>query len=90
MQNIVRKCIVCGEKKFVQNLIKITKDFKTNEISVNQSNDVMGRSVYICKNEECVNKAFLKDKIFRSLKFNTEKEIKEKIKTVLQEKIVFK
>ena len=79
-----RQCVSCREIKNKEDLIKITKDFKTNEIKVNQENDVQGRSVYLCKNEECIEKAFKKNRIERLIKSKTPENLKLEVYTVLK------
>lgn len=79
-----RQCASCREIKNKEDLIKITKDFKTNEIKVNQENDVQGRSVYLCKNLECVEKAFKKNRIEVLLKSKVPENIKLDVYTVLK------
>ena len=53
------------------------------EIKVNPDSQFFGRSIYICKNEECVNNAFKKGKIFKILKIKDDDLLKEKIRAVL-------
>lgn len=79
-----RQCASCREIKNKEDLIKITKDFKTNEIKVNQENEVQGRSVYLCKNLECVEKAFKKNRIEALLKSKAPENIKLDVYTVLK------
>ena len=78
-----RQCASCREIKNKEDLIKITKDFKTNEIKINQENKVQGRSVYICKNTECIEKAFKKNRIETLLKSKLPENIKLDVYTVL-------
>ena len=79
-----RQCASCREIKNKEDLIKITKDFKTNEIKVNQGNEVQGRSVYLCKNPECIEKAFKKNRIEQLLKSKQPENIKLEVYTVLK------
>lgn len=64
----MRKCIGCNELKNREELVKITKDFKTGGLFVNPDNFTFGRSVYICKNENCKTNAFKKSRIFKIFK----------------------
>lgn len=79
-----RQCASCREIKNKEDLIKITKDFKTNEIKINQENKVQGRSVYLCKNLECIEKAFKKNRIEQLLKSKQPENIKLDVYTVLK------
>lgn len=78
-----RKCIGCGAYKNKTELIKITNETKTNEIFVNPSSKIYGRSAYICKDENCINSAFKKMKISKILKQNVSIQLKEKIMSIL-------
>jgi predicted RNA-binding protein YlxR (DUF448 family) len=85
MKNIVkRQCRSCREIKNRDELIKITSS--NDSLFINPDSKIFGRSVYVCKNEECI-KNFIKIKgIKRGLKCNNEaqiKEIEEKLKTIL-------
>lgn len=81
---IYRKCIACNQIKTRDTLIKITRQKTTGEIKINPDSKFFGRSVYICKNEECVNNAFKKGKIFKILKIKDNEILKEKIRAVLE------
>lgn len=76
MKNIVlRKCFGCKILKNREELIKVT--LKDNELFINPDSKTTGRSVYVCKNEECLTK-FIKTKgIKRGLKFNNDNKIKQ-------------
>ena len=83
MNFVERKCIVCNKTKSRDDLIKITKN-SNNEVRVMPDSSFFGRSAYICKSQECVCKAFKKDKLFKILKINPEESLKEKIWAVLE------
>lgn len=68
-----RKCIGCGELKDRSQMIKITKDHKNENAVVNPNSLTFGRSVYLCYNQECINKV-LKRGINKTLKTNLSKE----------------
>lgn len=78
-----RQCVSCREYKEKTELIRITKDYKTNELQINEESNIQGRSLYICKNEKCVSTAIKKKKIEHFLKSNLSENIKEKLYTVL-------
>lgn len=53
-----RKCIGC-QNIFDRNyMFRIMKKSDTQEIILNPSNKDFGRSIYICKNPQCIEKAF--------------------------------
>ena len=83
-----RRCIGCNEIKDSKEMLKLTKNFKSGKIIINPDRFHFGRSVYICKSENCINTAFKKDRVFKNLKKNLTKEEKENIKTVLNDMVV--
>ena len=83
-RKFLRQCVSCKEYKNKENLIRITKDNKTSEIVVNNDNSAIGRSVYVCKNQECINTALNKKKLQHALKTDIPVNIKEKLSTVLK------
>ena len=83
-----RRCGGCNETKPASQMIKITKNYRTGEIIINPDRFLFGRSLYICKNETCINAVFKKDKISKNLKKMLTKEEKENIRGVLNDMIV--
>lgn len=75
-EKIIRKCCACNEKKSRNELIKITLNSKTKELKVSPSSTFFGRSVYICANQDCVEKAFKKGRINKLLKTKTDENFK--------------
>lgn len=72
---IIRKCFGCKSLKSRENLIKIT--LLEGALILNPNSRQCGRSVYVCKNKDCI-KSFIKNKgIRKGLKFNNDKLIKE-------------
>lgn len=63
-----RKCAGCGEYKPKDELIKITKNYKDGALVVNPNSVTFGRSVYLCYNQSCIDSAFKKSRINKSLK----------------------
>jgi len=76
-----RKCIGCFENKNRDEMIKITRDSKTNEIFINPNTKIFGRSVYLCYNDTCIENSLKKNKLARFLKANLTEELKETLKT---------
>lgn len=81
---IKRKCIACNSIKARTELIKITRNNSTGEVKIQPNSYFMGRSTYICKNEECITKALKKRRIFKILKIKQDESIEEKIRAVLE------
>ena len=65
-----RKCVGCGEIKLRDNMIKITKEYKTGEIILNPDSKIFGRSAYLCYNQSCIETAQKKNKLNKILKTN--------------------
>lgn len=65
-----RKCVGCGELKSRNKLIKITKEHKSGDIVIAPNSKTFGRSVYLCYNQRCINDAFKKNRLNKSLKTN--------------------
>lgn len=51
----IRMCVSCGSKKHKSLMIRITQI--NNTLRAVETNAVCGRSVYICRNEECISAA---------------------------------
>lgn len=84
MKKIKRKCQGCNQTLDRNDLVKITK-LKNGMIKINPSSTELGRSVYVCKNMDCV-KNFIKKKRLRNLKINNTSEIlkiEEELKTYI-------
>ena len=65
---MLRKCVGCGELKDTENLIKITKDYRTGDIILNTDCKIFGRSAYLCYNKSCIENSLKKNKLNRALK----------------------
>lgn len=74
-----RTCIGCNTKKNKKDLIRIVKN-KNGEISVDLTGKMEGRGTYICKSEECLNKAIKNKRIARTLEMEIEECIYENLR----------
>ena len=85
MKNIIkRQCRACKNLKNREELIKITL-FNDN-LFINPDSKTLGRSVYVCKNEECIKNLIKFKGIKKGLKLNNDlkiKEIEEQLKIIL-------
>ena len=74
-----RTCIGCNTKKDKKELIRIVKN-KNGEINVDLTGKMEGRGTYICKKEECLNKAIKNKKMARTFEMEIEDSLYEKIR----------
>ena len=85
MKEVLRKCQACLKIKDRNEMIKITK-LPNGNLKVNPSSKELGRSVYVCKNPECVKVFIKKKKLKTALKYSNMDEIlktEEIIKSLL-------
>lgn len=80
---IKRMCISCRELKNRDELIKIT--LMKDDIHINGNSRIFGRSVYVCKCQECLNLLLKKKGIKRGLKLTNESLIKKGEEFVINE-----
>lgn len=73
----IRTCIGCRKKDNKHNLIRMI--LNNNQIILDPNQKLQGKGIYLCKNEECLDK-ILKNK---SLKLNFDKDYLEKIRGVI-------
>lgn len=71
---IQRKCQACAKILNREDLIKITK-LPDNTLKINPSSKEVGRSMYVCKNLDCVKILIKKKRIKGALKFLNMDEI---------------
>lgn len=82
-KTIIRKCAVCKEESDRSDLIKITK-LNNGLLKINPSSKELGRSVYVCKNPDCI-KFFIKKKRLKGgLKYSNASEIERIEKELLE------
>lgn len=65
---MLRKCVGCGKLKPRENMLKLTKDFKSGKVVLNPDSLTFGRSAYLCYNQSCIELALKKNKLNRALK----------------------
>ena len=63
-----RKCIGCGQIKPREEMIKITKEYKSGKIVIEPDSKTFGRSAYFCYNKNCKELALKKNRLNRALK----------------------
>lgn len=82
-KEILRKCQGCLKLINRDELIKITK-LSNGELVINPNSKELGRSVYVCKNAQCIKQFIKKKKLKTALKSSNMSE-NEKIEIVLKE-----
>lgn len=64
----LRMCVGCRQMKPTGELLRIARDFNSDEVRVDINKKIFGRGAYICRNEECLNLAMKKkalEKVFK-------------------------
>ena len=74
-----RTCIGCNSKKDKKELIRIVKN-KDGEIKVDLTGKMEGRGTYICKNEECLEKAMKNERMAKAFETEIEDSIYENLR----------
>lgn len=80
----MRRCVGCMESKEKQYLVRIAG--YENEVKLDLSGRANGRGAYLCKgSEECLEKAYKKRALERSLRMQVTEAQKEAISAALKE-----
>ena len=79
---ILRRCISCNEQKEKKELIRIVKP-KEEELQIDLSGKKNGRGAYICKKEECLNKAIKAKKFERCFELQIEEDFYESLRGII-------
>ncbi len=74
-----RTCIGCNSKKDKKDLIRVVKN-KDGEISIDLTGKKDGRGIYLCKSEECLNKAIKNKRISRTFEMEIDQNIYENLR----------
>ena len=74
-----RTCIGCNTKKDKKDLLRIVKN-KNGDINIDPKGNMDGRGTYICKNENCLNKAIKNKKMSRTFEIEIDESIYENIR----------
>lgn len=74
-----RTCIGCNTKKDKKDLIRIVKN-KNEQINIDITGKMDGRGIYICKNEECLNKAIKNKRISRTFEMEISNTIYDNLR----------
>ena len=85
MKEIKRKCQGCLKIQERSLMIKITK-LNDGKLKINPLSNELGRSIYVCKNENCIKTLIKKKKLKTALKYSNMEEIakiEEELKKML-------
>lgn len=78
----LRKCTGCQQMKEKKELIRVVR-IDDNSYSIDLTGKLSGRGAYICKNIDCLEKAFKSKGLERSFKSAIPKDIYEKLRNEL-------
>jgi len=78
----LRRCTGCGQMMPKPELIRVVRD--DGEVVIDLTNKKRGRGAYVCRDEECLNKAAKNRGIERSLKTSVPKEVHEALRSSLE------
>ena len=77
-----RTCVGCNSKKEKKDLIRVVKN-KEGNIYLDTSYKMAGRGIYICKSEECLNKAIKNKRISKVFEINDLADIYELLRNYI-------
>lgn len=75
----LRMCTGCMEMKPKKELIRVVKS-PEGDVSVDLTGKKSGRGAYVCKNEECLEKAFKAKRLSRNLDTQISEEVYNKLR----------
>jgi len=74
-----RMCTGCGEMKPKKELIRVVKN-KEGEVSVDLTGKKSGRGAYVCKKQECLEKAYKTKRLEKNLETKIDDELYSSLK----------
>ena len=80
-----RRCIACNEKVEKKQLLRIVRTPEKN-IEIDLTGKKNGRGAYICKKEECLNKAIKKKRFEKTFEIEVDMQIYDDIRGVIVDK----
>ncbi|MGL5416675.1 MAG: RNase P modulator RnpM [Clostridium sp.] len=75
----LRMCTGCSEMKPKKELIRVVKS-KEGEVSIDLVGKKPGRGAYVCKSEDCLNKAYKTKRLSRNLDVQIGEEIYNRLR----------
>lgn len=79
----LRMCTGCMEMKPKKELIRVVKS-QEGEVSVDLTGKKSGRGAYVCKNAECLEKAFKAKRLSRNLDVVIDEEIYNRLRNEIE------
>ena len=79
----LRMCTGCMEMKPKKELIRVVKS-PEGEVSVDLTGKKSGRGAYVCKNTECLEKAFKTKRLSRNLDVVIDEEIYNRLRNEIE------
>ena len=80
-----RRCIACNEKIEKKQLLRIVRTPEKN-IEIDLTGKKNGRGAYICKKEECLNKAIKAKRFEKTFEMDIEMQVYDDIRGVIIDK----
>lgn len=80
-----RRCIACNEKVEKKQLLRIVRTPEKN-IEIDLTGKKNGRGAYICKKEECLNKAIKTKRFEKTFEIEIDAQIYDDIRGVIVDK----
>ena len=74
-----RMCVGCQEMKNKKELLRVVRT-PENEVVLDTTGKKSGRGAYVCRNEQCLSKAFKEKRLERALKRVIEPQIYEQLR----------
>ena len=74
-----RMCVGCQEMKNKKELLRVVRT-PENEVVLDATGKKSGRGAYVCRNEQCLSKAFKEKRLERALKRVIEPQIYEQLR----------
>jgi predicted RNA-binding protein YlxR (DUF448 family) len=75
----MRMCTGCMEMKPKKELVRVVRS-KEGEVSLDLTGKKPGRGAYVCRNSECLEKAFKTKRLNRNLEVSIDDELYDKLK----------
>lgn len=81
-----RQCAGCGEYRDAREMFRIVRT-PEKEIVFDPSGRMNGRGVYLCRNNSCIEKAFSRKGIARSLHLNLQPQTESDLKQLISKEM---
>ena len=85
----LRKCTGCQEMKNKKELVRIVKS-EDGDFSLDPTGKKAGRGAYVCKNLDCLDKAYKSKGLERSFKSAVPKEVYDELKAQMEKEEALK